>query len=666
MRQSVRVSLIVLFIASLFGTLAKASGDPNGNTPPQTDNASVNVIFDEEFVNASGTTPPSGWSTLVLAGNPADLWRFDNQKSRALANPLVAPAAIVDYEGPGTREVVLQSPLFNAQGSEDLILSFNHRFVSTDSSATAKVDVYDGFSWTEVFSVNTTTPAIRRESFSIAGAAGCTPQARFRFRWSGTQSGYWIVDNVLLVKRVVATVPSGILDVSPTNGAANLLARTSLGWTPTAPCPTGFRLSLGTDNPPTNILDGVNLGSATSYSHPAAFQYNTTYYWKVVPYNQNGIATDVTVQSFSIGDNPTVSSFPYNQNFDGTTYGWFSENSNGDPYTWELTTQNARSAPYAAIAYSSPSAVAPASDWLFTLPLRMTAGHQYKIDFWTRAANETIPEALEVTWGADQLSSRMNTAPVFRDARIINTSYQLSSALVTSPDSAGSSDQYIGWHYFSQPGSEYLLLDDVAISDLGAAPILLSSMTATRSGNGIELSWRVLSQTNNVQFEIEKAQAPSLNYQTLSGSAVAGHGTTGTAHNYSWLDNSAGTSTVYYRLKQTSVGGATYYSNPIRVDGLTSVDSQEGIAKQFMLGQNYPNPFNPETKISFSAETYGHASLQVYNVLGQQVATLFDGIAESGKLYTVSFNGSRLPSGVYFYRLQSGGTSAVRRLLLLK
>ncbi len=303
----------------------------------------------------------------------------------------------------------------------------------------------------------------------------------------------------------------------------------------------------------------------------------------------------------------------------------------------------------------------------------MTAGHQYKIDFWTRAANETIPEALEVTWGVDQLSSRMNSAPVFRDARIINTSYQLSSALVTSPDSTGSSDQYIGWHYFSQPGSEYLLLDDVVITDLGVVPILISSMTAAVTGNGVELSWRVLSQTNNVQFEIEKAQAPSLNYQTLAGSAVAGHGTTGTAHNYSWLDNSLGTLTVYYRLKQTSVGGATYYSNPIRVDGLTSVASQEGVAKQFMLGQNYPNPFNPETKISFSTGSYGpasaaggHASLQVYNVLGQQVATLFDGIAESGKLYTVSFNGSRLPSGVYFYRLQSGSTSAVRRLVLLK
>ncbi|MBI5475034.1 MAG: T9SS type A sorting domain-containing protein [Ignavibacteriae bacterium] len=666
MRQHVRVSLLVLISVLLFGSL---SNDPIraggiGTVLPQTNNATVNVIFDEDFQSASGTTPPSGWTTRVLAGNTSDVWRFDNGKSRRLVTPILAPAAIVDFDLPGDREIVLESPEFNAQSSHDLILSFDQFFLLADSSAHAKIDVYDGYSWVEIFSTDATLSGVMRETFSIAGVTNCSPHARIRFRWIGSRGGYWIVDNVLLVKRVTTAVPSEVLVVSPNHGSTNVLPRTSLGWTPSAPCPTGYRLFLGTDNPPTNVLNGVDLGSATSYSHPTPLQYNTTYYWKIVPYNLNGNASNVAVKSFTTGGNPTVSSFPYTQNFDGSTYGWTSENSNGDPYTWELTTSNARSNPYATIAYAPPGNAA-ADDWLLSMPLRMTAGHQYKIDFWTRVANATKREALEVSWGNDQNSQSMSPVPLYRNAAMTNTAYAMSTALVTSPDSTGSSDQYIGWRYVSQPGSEFLLLDDVTITDLGVSPILLSQFTAARSANSIQLLWRVLSQTNNVQFEIQRAVAPSLEYQTLAGSVVSGHGTTSTPHDYSWIDSAPGSTRVYYRIKQTSTGGASYYSNPVSIDGLTSVSTNDGIADQFMLGQNYPNPFNPVTTIGFRLQVSSHVALTVYDMLGREVATLVNEAKPAGE-YSVQWDASGLPSGVYFYRLQSVNSHAVRKLTLLK
>jgi len=61
--------------------------------------------------------------------------------------------------------------------------------------------------------------------------------------------------------------------------------------------------------------------------------------------------------------------------------------------------------------------------------------------------------------------------------------------------------------------------------------------------------------------------------------------------------------------------------------------------------QNYPNPFNPETEIAFAVESTGKATLRVYNLLGQEVATLFDGLADPGRYYRVRFGGVGLPSG---------------------
>jgi hypothetical protein len=86
----------------------------------------------------------------------------------------------------------------------------------------------------------------------------------------------------------------------------------------------------------------------------------------------------------------------------------------------------------------------------------------------------------------------------------------------------------------------------------------------------------------------------------------------------------------------------------------------------FSLKQNYPNPFNPSTTILFTVEKTGRATMELFNLLGQRVATLFDGVAEPGRMHTVKFDGGHLPSGTYFYRLQSEGKSDVKRLMLLK
>jgi hypothetical protein len=100
---------------------------------------------------------------------------------------------------------------------------------------------------------------------------------------------------------------------------------------------------------------------------------------------------------------------------------------------------------------------------------------------------------------------------------------------------------------------------------------------------------------------------------------------------------------------------------------LTGVgESRSGVIPgEYGLGQNYPNPFNPTTTISYQIRSAGGVSLRVYDVLGREVATLVDGYQSAGT-HAKTFDGSRLSSGVYFYRLQSGAFVNTKKMVLAK
>jgi Glycosyl hydrolase family 53/Secretion system C-terminal sorting domain len=95
-----------------------------------------------------------------------------------------------------------------------------------------------------------------------------------------------------------------------------------------------------------------------------------------------------------------------------------------------------------------------------------------------------------------------------------------------------------------------------------------------------------------------------------------------------------------------------------------NVDKQS-VPTKFSLIQNYPNPFNPTTMISYSIPVKGFVSLKIYNTLGQEVADLVDGNKEAGS-YNINFDGSKLASGVYLYRLQANKFIQTKKMILLK
>jgi len=90
------------------------------------------------------------------------------------------------------------------------------------------------------------------------------------------------------------------------------------------------------------------------------------------------------------------------------------------------------------------------------------------------------------------------------------------------------------------------------------------------------------------------------------------------------------------------------------------------VPAQFNLTQNYPNPFNPTTTIEFTLSENSNVSLKIFDVLGREVAALVDGEMKSGIIHQVQFDASKLSSGLYFYRLDAGTNSQVKKLVLMK
>nr|MCU0343906.1 T9SS type A sorting domain-containing protein [Ignavibacterium sp.] len=105
-----------------------------------------------------------------------------------------------------------------------------------------------------------------------------------------------------------------------------------------------------------------------------------------------------------------------------------------------------------------------------------------------------------------------------------------------------------------------------------------------------------------------------------------------------------------------------YQSNCYQINDLN--ETYEKI-EQFELAQNFPNPFNPTTKISWQSPVSSWLTIKVFDVLGNEIATLVNEFSNAGR-YEVEFKAEGLPSGLYFYKLQAGSFTQTRKMILLK
>ncbi len=214
-------------------------------------------------------------------------------------------------------------------------------------------------------------------------------------------------------------------------------------------------------------------------------------------------------------------------------------------------------------------------------------------------------------------------------------------------------------------GNIFFDISNVNFTITASVPIQLASFTGRAlDRTRVLLEWRTISEVNNYGFEIERAANERGAFEGIPNSFVPGNGTTTEPRYYQFTHTNASASLPFYRLKQIDLDGTVNYFDPIRVSLPTSTG--EGRAPvSFALGQNYPNPFNPSTTIRFSIHTAGVVSLQVFDVLGRAIATLVNETKAPGE-YSVPWDATDVPSGVYFYKLVAGNSVAVKKLMVAK
>jgi len=188
----------------------------------------------------------------------------------------------------------------------------------------------------------------------------------------------------------------------------------------------------------------------------------------------------------------------------------------------------------------------------------------------------------------------------------------------------------------------------------------VTSFTAVSLSNSVRVDFATASETNVDRFEITRAIKGHSDAATV-GRIDAENSATG--HSYSWTDNNAVNGTSYvYNLVVVNTDGSS--ENAGTVEATPSLNN--AVITEYALAQNFPNPFNPSTQIVFDVVAENYTTLKVFNANGQEVATLFNGIADAGR-HIVNFDAANLTSGLYFYTVKIGNEfTATKKMMLVK
>ncbi len=242
------------------------------------------------------------------------------------------------------------------------------------------------------------------------------------------------------------------------------------------------------------------------------------------------------------------------------------------------------------------------------------------------------PENGNLYWGAYWSSGFFSEGPSFRQIDVTN----------------GTSTEIIALGEFDN----YVSFSVNAICSV--VPVELSSFSANVNGASVSLSWNTATETNNRGFSIERKSDKS-DWQEIG--FVPGFGTSSQQHSYSFNDDQLAAGSYSYRLKQTDYDGTFKYTD--------AVNAVVSVPAEFKLDQNYPNPFNPSTVISYSLPEQSFVNIKVYNITGEEITTLVNGVQTEGH-HQIVFNAKNIASGIYFLRMNAGNFNSTIKMNLLR
>jgi hypothetical protein len=193
---------------------------------------------------------------------------------------------------------------------------------------------------------------------------------------------------------------------------------------------------------------------------------------------------------------------------------------------------------------------------------------------------------------------------------------------------------------------------NVTSADCSTLPVTLLNLSASPNGRKVTLSWNTSSEINNRGFNVERS-SDGVNWSTIG--FVNGAGNSSSVKSYSYPDNNLDAGRYYYRLKQVDIDDRYKYS--------VIVSAVVGGKGEYALGQNYPNPFSNQTTIQFTLPQSSQVNISLFDISGRVVKVLVNGAQETGT-HAISFNAGSLTRGVYYYKIQAGNFTDVKKLTI--
>jgi hypothetical protein len=182
--------------------------------------------------------------------------------------------------------------------------------------------------------------------------------------------------------------------------------------------------------------------------------------------------------------------------------------------------------------------------------------------------------------------------------------------------------------------------------------------TVESGSRRVRLAWRAVAGDSVAEYDVEQREETGSLWTRVVNVPATGPG------EYRVVDSTSVGQRRWYRLSQVGPSGRSVFPDTLYVDlGLTSVERAGPVVCS--LEQNYPNPFNPSTTLEFTLPAQAMVVLAIHNILGEEVARPVDGAYPAGT-HSLRWDASRLPTGVYFARLTTPGTSITRPMLLIR
>jgi hypothetical protein len=424
---------------------------------------------------------------------------------------------------------------------------------------------------------------------------------------------------------------------TPSNGATGVATNPTLTWNASTGA-SSYHLQVSTDAGfATTVVDQSNI--TTTSSAVSGLASNTTYYWRVNATNSGGTSAYSSVWSFTTVTLPTglVAAYAFDEGSGTTVSDASGHGLTGTivgAATWTTSAKYGK-----ALSFNGTTSYVDLGN---PTALRLTGS--MTLSAWVNAAANPADDGQIIAKSNDnsgwQLKTSPDTGPHTFGVGVSPSSSSLTQRYSTTVRSLNT------WYHVAGVYNATAKTLDIYVNGVLNDGTLRGTVPASQVNSSLNVN--IGRRTGGYYFNgiIDEVRVYN---RTLTQAEIQ-------------TDMNTPLSTLLAAAAAASAQVVTQDPDIIWAQGVTS---ETPVPERYGLDQNYPNPFNPSTTLRYAIPTEGHVTLQVFNILGEVVATLVDQDQRPG-YYQTTFNAGRLASGIYIYRMRAGSSVVSKKLLLMK